>query len=191
MAVPLNACPRLAHTQPDRLLLAGGMTSSASHDWATSRHVTNTSVNRSVAVLGFADVQTVFAPRSLGAIGTASAIPGGGPLGEHPDDKLGYGPAGPAAGHHQQQQRHAGQYHQSHYGSGSGGQQTGSLVRHSIGSDLGSDELRAHSRNGSFSYETQQLLFPTRSRRDISRPFSSRAAAPTTRSARGLACSRS
>ena len=130
------------------------MASSASHDWATSRHVTNTSVNRSVAVLGFADVQTVYAPRSLGAIGTASAIPGGGPLGEHPDalrglagsydDKSGYGPAG------QQQQQ---QYHQAHYGGGgSSGQQGGSLVRQSIGSDLGSDELRAHSRNGSFSY---------------------------------------
>ena len=126
------------------------MSSSASHDWATSRHVTNTSVNRSVAVLGFADVQTVFAPRSLGAIGTASAVPGsGGLLGEHPDalrglagvdDKSGYSPAG-----------HAVQYHQGQFGSGSSGQQSSSLVRQSIGSDL-SDELRAHSRNGSFSY---------------------------------------
>jgi len=136
----------------NRLLFAGGMSSSASHDWATSRHVTNTSVNRSVALLGFADVQTVFAPRSLGAIGTASAVPGsGGPLGEHPDalrglgvgpldDKSGYGPAGLAV-----------QYHQAQFGSGSSGQQSSSLVRQSIGSDL-SDELRAHSRNGSFSY---------------------------------------
>ena len=46
-------------------------------------------------------------------------------------------------------------FYQVNYGGGGAGhQQQGSLVRQSIGSDLGSDEFRAHSRSGSFSYGT-------------------------------------
>jgi hypothetical protein len=98
------------------------MATASPHDWAAARHISDTSVNRSVAVLGFADAQTIFAPRSLGAIGTTSGIaPGSGPLEEHPDalqglsgpldDGGGYNPAG-APGNHQQQPPHAGQYQQ-------------------------------------------------------------------------------